>query len=152
YPITIFQQGDRKETTTGLTEQDFTSSLLKLTRSDQKKVYFVQGHQERDPDSADQPGYNSAVQALKQETYTVDKLNLLASQKVPDDAAVLVIAGPKAPFLDPEKQALDDYLARGGKVFLLIDPRQDVGLQDLLAKWYITVGNDLVIDPAQNYL
>jgi ABC-type uncharacterized transport system involved in gliding motility auxiliary subunit len=152
YPVTIFQAGDRKEQTTGLTEQDFTSALLKLTRTEQKKVYFVQGHQERDPENPAQPGFNAAADALKRENYLVDKVSLLATQKVPDDAAVVIIAGPRAPFLDPERQALKDYLDRGGKVFLLVDPRQDTGLTDVLAGWYVTLDDDLVIDPGRNYL
>jgi ABC-type uncharacterized transport system involved in gliding motility auxiliary subunit len=152
YPVTIFQAGDRKEQTTGLTEQDFTSSILKLTRADKKKIYFVQGHQERDPDNPQQPGYNAAAEALKAENYQVEDLSLLATQKVPDDANVVVVAGPRAPFLDPEKQALTEYLDRGGKVFFLIDPRQDTGLSDLLGSWYVQVDDDLVIDPGRNYM
>jgi ABC-type uncharacterized transport system involved in gliding motility auxiliary subunit len=152
YPVTIFQIGDRKEQTTGLTEQDFTSALLKLTRTDKKKVYFVQGHQERDPDNPQQPGYNAAAEALKAENYQVEDLTLLATQKVPDDASVVVVAGPRAPLLDPEKQALQDYLDRGGKVFFLVDPRQDTGLSDLLSSWYVQLDDDLVIDPGRNYL
>ena len=152
YPVTIFQTGDRKEQTTGLTEQDFTSALLKLTRTDKKKVYFVQGHQERDPNNPQQPGYNAAAEALKAESYQVEDLSLLATQKVPDDASVVVVAGPRAPFLDPEKQALKDYLDRGGKVFFLVDPRQDTGLSDLLSGWYVGLDDDLVIDPGRNYL
>jgi ABC-type uncharacterized transport system involved in gliding motility auxiliary subunit len=135
-----------------MTEQDFTSALLKLTRTEQKKVYFVQGHQERDPDNPQQPGYNQAMEALKRENYVVDKLSLLATQTVPADAAVVVIAGPRAPFLDPEKQALQDYLDRGGKVFMLLDPRQDIGLNDVLDKWYVQLSDDLVIDPGRNYI
>ncbi|NDB22157.1 MAG: hypothetical protein EB020_14945, partial [Proteobacteria bacterium] len=91
YPITIFTSGDRKEETTGLTEQDFTSALLKLSRTEKKKVYFLQGHQERDPDSSQPTGFNTISQALKRENYVVEKLSFLTSPQVPADAAVLVI-------------------------------------------------------------
>jgi ABC-type uncharacterized transport system involved in gliding motility auxiliary subunit len=151
YPVTIFEAGDRKEETTGVTEQDFTSALLKLTRADQKKVYFLQGHQERDPDSAQPTGYNSVSQALKRENYVVEKLSLLATQRVPEDAAVLVIAGPKVPLLEPERVAITEYLDRGGHLLLLAEPRQDAGLGDLLARWHVKVGDDLVVDPGRNY-
>jgi ABC-type uncharacterized transport system involved in gliding motility auxiliary subunit len=153
YPVTIFQQGDRKEQTTGLTEQDFTSTLLKLSQTEQKKVYFLQGHQERDIGSTAQNGYSAAVDGLKKENYVVDTLSLITTGKVPDDAAVVIIAGPRAPLLDPEKQALDDYLNnRGGHVLLLTEPRQDVGLQPLLDKWYVQLDNDIVVDPGRNYI
>ncbi len=152
YPVTIFQAGDRKEETTGLSEQDFTSSLLKLSRTEQKKVYFLQGHQERDISAGAQTGYNSATEGLKRENYDVATLSLLATQKVPDDVAVVIIAGPRAPFLDPEKQALDEYLDRGGHVLFLAEPRQDVGLDALLDKWQLKLDNDIVVDPGRNYI
>jgi ABC-type uncharacterized transport system involved in gliding motility auxiliary subunit len=152
YPITVFQAGDRKEQTTGVTEQDFTSALLKLTRTQQKKVYFVQGHQERDPDSAQQNGLSQAVDALKRENYAVDKLNLLTTPRVPDDAAVLVIAGPRSPFSDAERQALADYLGRGGHVFFLAERGQDVGLAPLFEQWHVSINNDVVVEEERAYL
>jgi len=150
YPVTIFQIGERREETTGVTEQDFTSSLLKVTRTEKKKVYFLQGHQERDPESSQQGGYLQAAEGLKRENYLVEKLSLLTSPRVPDDAQVVVIAGPKAPLLDSERQALDEYLARGGHVLFLAEPRQDVGLTSLLETWNVTLGNDLVVDPGRS--
>ena len=98
-------------------------------------------------------GVDSSVVAaiLKRENYDTDKLTLAAAGKVPDDCAVLIIAGPRAPLLDPEKQAIADYLNGGGHVLVLLDPRQDVGLSDLLDQWYVTVGNDIVVDPGSNY-
>ncbi len=152
YPVTIFQSGDRREETTGLTEQDFTSALLKLIRTERKKVYFLQGHQERDPDSAQQNGYNSASEGLKRENYIVEKLSLLATQKVPDDAAVLIIAGPRAPLLEPERRAIEEYLDRGGHILYLAEPRQDVGLGDLLDRWYLKLEDNIVVDPGRNYI
>ncbi len=151
YPTTLFLMGDRKEESTGVTEQDFTSALVKLTRNEQKKVYFLQGHQERDPDSSQQSGLNSAFSGLKRENYAVEKLSLAQTQKVPDDAAVLVIAGPRVPLLDLERQAVADYLDRGGHVFLMVEPRQDAGLGDLLDRWNVRLDDDVVIDPGSYY-
>ena len=41
---------------------------------------------------------------------------------MPDDATVVVVAGPKTDLLAPEIEALRAFLKRGGKVALLIDP------------------------------
>lgn len=151
YPVTIFQAGDRKEETAGVTEQDFTSALLKVTRTEKKKVYFLQGHQERDTDSAQPNGYNAAAEGLRRENYLVEKLSLLSTQTVPEDAAVLVFAGPRAPLLEPELKSVEDYLERGGHILLLVEPRQDSGLSALLDRWYISLGNNIVVDPGRNY-
>ena len=151
YPITIFTSGDRKEETTGLTEQDFTSALLKLSRTEKKKVYFLQGHQERDPDSSQPTGFNTISQALKRENYVVEKLSFLTSPQVPADAAVLVIAGARARALENEVKAVSDFLDAGGHVLALLEPKQETGYEAIFEKWNITVGNDLVIDPSRNY-
>lgn len=149
---TIFQAGDRKEKTTGLTEQDFTSSLLKLSRTEKKKVYFLQGHQERDPTSSQQNGYNSASEALKRENYLVESLSLLTTQTVPADAAVLVIAGPRAALLEAEVKAISDYLNRGGHVFYLAELRQDAGLTALMDSWYVQIDDNFVVDQGRNLM
>jgi hypothetical protein len=44
------------------------------------------------------------------------------AQAVPDDAAVVFVAGPKRPFLPEEIAALKDYRDRGGAVFLMLEP------------------------------
>ena len=149
-PVAIFLLGDRREETTGITEQDFTSALLKVTRTEKKKVYFLQGHQERDPDSSQQTGFKQAADLLKRENYDVDKLSFFASPRVPDDAAVLIVAGPKAPLLENERDAIKEYMDRGGKVMFLAEPRQDVGLTPLLDQWSVQLDNDLVVDPGRS--
>ena len=71
---------------------------------------------------------------------------------VPDDATVVVIAGPKSDFFPPEIEALKQYLAKNGKVLLLLDPPSRVDsppLTSLIAlahDWGIDVGNDVVVD------
>jgi ABC-type uncharacterized transport system involved in gliding motility auxiliary subunit len=65
---------------------------------------------------------------------------------------VLVIAGPKTDFLAPEVDMLKAYLAKGGKLFVMLDPvikpdqPQPVLLQGLLKDWGISADNDLVLD------
>ena len=72
YPVAVFELGELREETLGLSEQDFTSALLKLTRPEQKKVYFLTGHGERDPDGFDQNGYSAVAEALRRENYVVE--------------------------------------------------------------------------------
>ena len=149
--IAIFQAGDRREETTGFTEQDFTSALLKLTRTTRKKIYVVQGHQEHDPDSAQPEGYSQVVDSLKRENYEVEKLNLLSPDGVPANAAAVVLAGPQSPLLEPERLALQAYLDRGGSLFALGNPDTDLGIREILDKWQVQLNDDVVIDPAQYY-
>ena len=71
---------------------------------------------------------------------------------MPDDAAVVVVAGPRTDFFPPEVDALQKYLQGGGKLFLMIDPPDKAGaapLTNLIAlahDWGIDVGNNIVVD------
>ncbi|MBI4492428.1 MAG: GldG family protein [Chloroflexi bacterium] len=148
----VFQLGDKRQTTAGVSEQEFTTVLLKLTRPERKKVYFTQGHGERSLEAADQNGYSQVKTALDQDNVEVKTVNLMTEQKVPADAAVLVIAGPAKDFLDEEKQAIKDFLAGGGKLLLLQDPRVNMSLDDLFTQWKLSVGKDPVVDPSSAFL
>src|SRR4029077_17702235 len=124
----------------------------KVITGRQPKVYFTAGHGEKDTASADRGGYNGINSALTSGHFVVDKLVLAQQTAVPADADIVVIAGPKTDFLGPEVDMLKAYLARGGKLMVLLDPviktdqPQPAGLQALLKDWGIEAGNDLVLD------
>ena len=67
--------------------------------------------------------------------------------------SMVVIAGPTSDLLPPEIDKLKTYLAKGGKLLVLIDPPQKAdappltNLIALLKDWSIEVGNDAVLDP-----
>jgi ABC-type uncharacterized transport system involved in gliding motility auxiliary subunit len=152
-PTTVFTYNGKSERTTGRGEQDFTNALKRLLVGTTKKVYFVQGHGEHDPDSNDQrAGYSGAVTALKSDNFEIGKLALAQEGKIPDDAAVLIVAGPQTDLLAPEVDMLRAYLKKGGKLFLMIDPTPKVDAPPLtnvitLAKeWGMDVGDNYVLD------
>lgn len=148
-PVTVFELGELREETLGLSEQDFTSALLKLTRPEQKKVYFVTGHDERDPDGFDQHGYSAVAEALRRENYAVEKLSLVSEREVAADAAVVILAAPRTPLLDFETAALRDYLNGGGALLVVADPQGETDLNAVLEGWAVTLRDDLVVDPGR---
>ena len=84
------------------TEQDFVTSILIVTGVDQKIVYYLTGHDEaaatRDPLSGEidaDNGFDFALAGMQRDNYRVLPLNLKQDASVPENAAVLVIAGPQ---------------------------------------------------------
>jgi gliding motility-associatede transport system auxiliary component len=152
YGTIVFEYKGRTERATSDTEQDITNAIIKVVSGQQKKVYFTEGHGEKDTASSERDGYATIVQALGRENYTVDKLVLAQKGAVPDDATVVVVAGPRTDFFPPEIDALKQYLAKNGKLLLLLDPPSRVDsppLTSLIAlahDWGIDVGNDVVVD------
>ena len=56
-----------------------------------------------------------------------------------------VLVGER-PLLDVEHAALQRYLARGGSLLVLVDPRASTDLVDDLRSWGVEVGDDIVVD------
>ena len=132
-------------------ESHVTNAIVKLSRQGEKVVYFVQGHGEpaiEGEGGAGRRGFARAAEALRNENYRVESLLLARSAEVPEDADVVIVAGASRPFFEPEVDALERYLARGGALWVLVDPRIDVGLVDRLRAWGVDLGDDIVIDRA----
>jgi ABC-type uncharacterized transport system involved in gliding motility auxiliary subunit len=152
YGTIVLNYKGRTERVTADNEQDITNGIIKVVSGQQKKLYFTQGHGERDTTSADRDGYNAIAAALGRENYGVDKLVLAQQGAVPADATMVIIAGPKTDFFAPETEALKKYLEASGKVMVEIDPpdkADSAPLANLIAlahDWGVQVGNDVVVD------
>jgi ABC-type uncharacterized transport system involved in gliding motility auxiliary subunit len=152
YGTVIVSYGDRTEKiekrSEEVEEEDLTNAIIKTTRTEAKKIYFVQGHGEKDPTASDNAeGYSAAREALEDEGYVVDTLVLAAEGSVPDDAKVLIMAGPElAPFPE-ELEFINDFLNKGGGgLLLLVDPSPAPSFDSLLKDWGIQADDDLVLD------
>ncbi len=152
YGTVVFDYKGRTERIVSSDEQQLTNGLIKLITGQQRKVYFVQGHGERDIASSERGGYSSIVSGLQSDNFATDTLVLAQKGSVPADASVVVVAGPTADLLQPELDLLKGYLETGGKLVVLIDPpakTTDAPLTNLIAflhEWAIDVGNNIVVD------
>jgi ABC-type uncharacterized transport system involved in gliding motility auxiliary subunit len=148
----VLEYDGRVQRVTSDTEQDLTNGLIKVVQGQQPKVFFVQGHGERDINGSDGAGYGGIAGELKGDNFLTEPLVLL-QQDVPADAGVVVVAGPKSDLLEPEIAKLKTYLAKGGKLLVLIDPPQNpeaAPLSNLIAflkEWAVEVGTNAVLDP-----
>jgi ABC-type uncharacterized transport system involved in gliding motility auxiliary subunit len=150
-PTILVQYGGRTERVSSSNEQDLTNALIKAVTGQAKKVYFTQGHGEKDPASSDRAGFSTIADALKQDNFAVESLLLVTQKTVPEDATIVVIAGPATDFFPPEIDALKAYAAKGGKVLVMLDPPAKAGatqplLAQFLTDWGINAGNDVVLD------
>jgi ABC-type uncharacterized transport system involved in gliding motility auxiliary subunit len=135
-----------------LTEEKLTNAIVKLTRREQKTVYFLNGHNERpvEGEGADgSEGFAFAKASLENENYRVETLLLAAKGEVPEDADAVIIAGPTRPLYETEHGALDRYLERGGGLLVLVDPRAKTDLYGDLERLGVEVGDDVVVDRVQ---
>ena len=122
YGTIVFNYKGRTERVTSDNEQDLTNGVIKVVSGQQRKIYFTQGHGEKDTVSAERDGYNAIAAALGRENYTVEKVVIAQQGAVPDDASVVIVAGPRTDFFAPEVEALKKYLDKSGKLLLELDP------------------------------
>ncbi|WNG18928.1 GldG family protein [Cystobacter fuscus] len=143
-----------------ISEQDLTNALLQFNRASDQRVYFVIGHGEwpldRDIPRPGQQGRTTSLSELKrqltQEGYAPRELNLGGGTPVPRDAALVVIAGAKAPFNTPEVESLHQYLAAGGRMIYFAEVYGEPGpdMRRLLAEYGVGLDAGVVADSQFN--
>jgi ABC-type uncharacterized transport system involved in gliding motility auxiliary subunit len=151
YGTVVVSQGDRSEKIESrseeIQEQDLTNAIIKVGRSEVKKIYFIEGHDEKDPSSEEKTGYALVKKALEEQGYKVGTVNLANEGKVPSDAKVLIEAGPRNEPLPQELQIINDFLNSGkGGLLAMVDPTPSASLQGFLKEWGVKADNDLVLD------
>ncbi len=116
-------------------EEKITNAIIQVAKGDKKKIYFVSGHGEKLITDTGKEGYSEIKEQLEGGRYQVEELVLVERGSVPEDANIVVIAGPKSDFLEPETRAIEGYLRKGGKVLLMLEPISSPALKTLLSKY-----------------
>jgi ABC-type uncharacterized transport system involved in gliding motility auxiliary subunit len=127
-------------------EQELTNALMKAVQDKRPRVYMLTGHNEASADDKGPEGYQQSIDALLAEGYDVLRLNLLEARRVPDDAAAVLIAGPRQGLLPPEVSELSRYLVTGGSVAVLLEAGAPHGMGALLQSFGVQANDDIVID------
>lgn len=142
----VFRLGQQEQKITTFSEEKITNALVGVLKDKLKKVYFTKGHGES-PLKGNTDGTLEIIsQELENSRYQSAELSLLETAKVPDDATVLVIAGPRYEFKKEEMRFIEDYLNRGGALLTLVDAMIPVEiLNSTLNKYGLTYNNDILI-------
>jgi gliding motility-associatede transport system auxiliary component len=150
YGTLILEMGNKTERvekqSEPLREEDVTNALVKIVKGEKKTIYFTDGHGEKKLDDMERTGYSGAKMKLETENYTVKTVNLVSEGKVPDDASVIVVAGPTSEPFPNELEFIDAFLNKGGSALIMVDPPPGASLSDFLKKWSVDVGNNIVLD------
>lgn len=146
--------GDNQEVIDFPSEVQITEALVRLM-SGERHVYFLIGHGEASISGQDGRAMAQLAGILESRNYSVREVNLLSGNTMPDDADLLVIAGPQVPLAESEIKLIDEFLQSGGAAVFMEDPTLFLegldGESDTLAAyleeaWGITLVDDLVLD------
>lgn len=128
-----------------LSESTITNGIEAIQSDRRSQVYFLQGHGESSLSNPEK-GLSQLKDALEQKNYEVKPLTLATETTIPKEAAIVVIAGAKRNLLEAEVKAIATYLDEGGSVLLLLEPKTNLGLSNLLQTWGVGLDDRVVID------
>lgn len=141
-----------------LLEYKFANAVQKLQRSKQPYVAFSQGNGE-----LDQLEMGSLLDALQQNFFKVEGINIANEFRINPSVDILVVAKPSIPFTEKDKFKIDQFVMRGGKVLWALEgmnaeldslqkqeffmaSEKDLNLTDQLFKYGVRINEDLIQD------
>jgi gliding motility-associatede transport system auxiliary component len=132
--------------TMDITEQGLTTAIMKVSAPQSGTIYFLDGHGEAPLDGQEERGYGLIKTGLQNENLNLQTLVLLTAGRVPEDAQLVIVAGPTKKLPPNEVTLLETYLNAGGRMMVLTDPNVETGLEPLLATYGIEPQSDIVVD------
>jgi hypothetical protein len=109
----------------GSQEREMTQAIARLLLSNTIKVYFDIGQGELDPLDTTQQGLSGIHAGMQESGLITESLSIsglaATGSSIPEDAAAIIMARPTRDLNAAEIAILDDYLKRGGGLFLMAD-------------------------------
>lgn len=125
-------------------EHAFTSAILEVTGTVQKKVYFLTGHGEANINS----NYSYARESLLDNLYQIGTLDLTVTPGIPKDCTALIIAAPQQSPTSREIEIIKGYLENGGWLMILTNPKSPPEIKQLVSSWGVDIEEGTIIDPS----
>lgn len=131
-------------------EDALSTALIRLREGKKPRVVFTTGHGEPSIDEASttRAGLGVWRSRLASIGSEVTAVNLLA-QDVPDDAELVVVAGPKSPFKPEEVARLKLYADRKRPLLMLLGDTESTGLEEFLQGFQVAVEPGFIVEPGQ---
>lgn len=132
-------------------EQMFSAMLLAVSNPKPLRACYLVSHGEHDAQKQEEnSGYAKFIALVNQNYISVEQLTLLGTNTIPSDCNLLIIAGPMVALQEMELTKISRYLDDGGRLLAMFNYasiKKDLGLEKLLNKWGVDVGNQIVLDP-----
>lgn len=121
----------RSERLKVLSESEFSSALLRLSRTHERIVAFLEGEGERQPLGKANADLGQFMGALAERGLRAVPLPLANTGTVPGNTDLVVVAHPRIALPAAVVAELVDYVERGGALLWLTEPNEDAGLAPL---------------------
>lgn len=129
-----------------INEEGITNAMVKASRTGEKKILFISGHNERANGNEEPEQIGIFRKSLEDASYVVKDWNLVQEGKIPADTNMVVMAGPQTYLMPAEIEALKDYGSQGGKIFVAADPEHRHNIKELAKIFGIDYHHNYVVD------
>lgn len=146
---TIVEYNKRSEhITPPFAEQEMTNLLVRLSRTNNQPVMYLDGHGERLLQGLKNHDLGEFGKQLESKGFKFANPDLTIAQAVPANGAMLVIAAPQVDISAVEAKKIKAYIEAGGNVLWLLDDDNLHGLQEVAEYLGIKVSPGIVVDRA----
>ncbi|HWA14415.1 MAG TPA: DUF4350 domain-containing protein [Burkholderiales bacterium] len=144
----VVEYNGRSEHLTNLTEQELANLLLRLARSSERLVMWLDGHGEPRLDGRANHDLGDFGNQLALKGFKTAALNLAQAQDIPDNISLLIVAAPRVDLLPGEVARVKRWLEKGGNLLWLIDNDSLRGMQAVADELGLSLTSGTVVDPA----
>jgi hypothetical protein len=130
-------------------EQALTSAILEVGDEKPPIIYWLDGvGTMRLDDTSPVRGLSEIASEMEARNIVLRPLDLSRTQRIPEDADLVILAGPRGPMGGLEADALRAYLENeAGRLVVLLELGSSTGLEELFYTWGVQSPDLLVIDP-----
>jgi len=141
--VLVTKDGNRNEVIGSVTESKLTNAILSLTKT-KRVVYFLTGNGEHPTGMEGNRNYANVAEILRNRAYEVVQHKV--TEVLPAEAQ-MVVAGPaKGPYSIIVENMLRRFLARGGRLILVLNPYRDPGMPKLMADLGIKLDSTVLLN------
>ncbi|MGE4597277.1 MAG: Gldg family protein [Methylophilaceae bacterium] len=129
-------------------EQELTNLLVRLSRSNEKPIMYLDGHGEKNLIGTKNNDLGEFGRQLENKGLRFSNPDLTILNAVPKEGAMLVVASPQVNVNKVEAIKILRYLESGGNFLWLLDDNNFKGLDDVAKYLGLSVSEGKVIDPS----
>lgn len=131
-----------------IAEQEMTNLLVRLSRTNQRPVMYLDGHGERNLLGVKNFDIGEFGKQLEAKGFKFANPDLTIAQQVPSNGAMLVIASPQVDVSEVEAKKIKTYIEAGGNLLWLLDDDNLRGLKDVADYLGLQVSPGITLDMA----
>jgi ABC-type uncharacterized transport system involved in gliding motility auxiliary subunit len=144
--LVVSYQG-RSENLSNLSEQELTNLLVRLMRSSERLIMYLDGHGEGKLDGRANHDLGDFGNQLQAKGFKIGAVNLAQAQDVPDNTSVLVVASPRVDLLPGEANRIKKFLEKGGNLLWLMEHDSLRGMSAVADYLGLDLIDGIVFDP-----